>query len=193
MAGVPRRSRCWSGRRCPSRRGRSTLSSWAGRCRRPWSAPPPATRRSGSRPARTTNGRHISMLLPAYLSPLLSLPTRARSKIRRRRKQEELELAYLLLGSALLLVAVGVLLRRRRRGRRRRRRGAAGEQERPAAANAADDGASDKARLRLGAPQEDAAAGGEHVLRRASHLSLSFLRRHTHSSSRDEHQPENCY
>ena len=86
---------------------------------------------------------------------------------------------YLLLRGALLLVAVGVL-RRRRRGRRRRQRGAAGEQERPAAANAADDGASDKARLRLAAPQEDAAAGREHVLRRASHLPLSsFLPKHS--------------
>ena len=85
---------------------------------------------------------------------------------------------YLLLRGALLLVAVGVLLRRR--GRRRRRRGAAGEQERPAAANAADDGASDKARLRLAAPQKDAAAGREHVLRRASHLPLSsFLPKHS--------------
>ena len=87
---------------------------------------------------------------------------------------------YLLLRGALLLVAVGVLLRRRRRGRRRRQRGAAGEQERPAAANAADDGASDKARLRLAAPQEDAAAGREHVLRRASHLPFSsFLPKHS--------------
>ena len=93
-------------------------------------------------------------------------------------KEEELggSRRHLLLRGALLLIAVGVLLRRRRRGRGRRRRGAAGEQERPAAG----DGASDEARLRLAPPQEDAAAGREHVLRMASHLPLSsFLPKHS--------------